>query len=216
MIKKLVSIFVKGIELFFFSFFRRKAKKGGKKTIERWHELVGKRFGRLYVIKAVGIWKGQVTYLCRCDCGNTTEVLSHHLKSGHTRSCGCLRREVARRMGKRGLGKGKNRTHGESSTRLYDIWVGMKQRCYNRNAPNYKWYGGKGIIVCPEWKDSYLPFRDWALAHGYQESLTLGRIDTRKGYHPENCRWITHSENVSEHIRKRYRRQTAGNVLCRT
>jgi hypothetical protein len=161
--------------------------------MEKWHELVGKRFGRLLVIKPVGIW-GQVIWLCRCDCGNTKEVPTYRLKNGHTRSCGCLRKEAIRER------RGGNWTHGESNSRLYNIWVGMKQRCYNRKAPNYKYYGGKEIKVCSRWKESdgYWAFRRWALNHGYRDSLVIDRIDSKKGYWPRNCQWVTQSENIKK------------------
>ena len=67
----------------------------------------------------------------------------------------------------------------------------MMSRCYNKNSSNYKWYGGKGITVCDEWRNDFLNFRDWALENGYSKELTLDRIDGEKGYCPENCRWIT-------------------------
>lgn len=70
-------------------------------------------------------------------------------------------------------------------------YKGMMSRCYNKNASNYKWYGGKGITVCDEWSNDFLNFRDWALENGYSKELTLDRIDGEKDYCPENCRWIT-------------------------
>ena len=70
-------------------------------------------------------------------------------------------------------------------------YKGMMSRCYNKNSWNYKWYGGKGITVCDEWRNDFLNFRDWALENGYSKELTLDRIDGEKDYCPENCRWIT-------------------------
>ena len=70
-------------------------------------------------------------------------------------------------------------------------YKGMMSRCYNENSCNYKWYGGKGIAVCDEWRNDFLNFRDWALENGYSKELTLDRIDGEKDYCPENCRWIT-------------------------
>ena len=90
-----------------------------------------------------------------------------------------------------------NFKHGYTSkNRLYRIWHNMKARCYNPNFNKYKYYGGKGIIVCDEWRTDFLKFRDWALNNGYADNLTIDRIDSNKNYCPENCRWITLTENT--------------------
>lgn len=88
------------------------------------------------------------------------------------------------------------RKYGVAATRLYRIWGGMKSRCYNPNQRNYKYYGAKGIEVCEEWKSSFEAFRKWATENGYQEDLTIDRIDGDKGYSPDNCRWTTMSEQL--------------------
>lgn len=85
-------------------------------------------------------------------------------------------------------------THGESKTRLFHIWQDMRKRCYNTNAINYDRYGGRGITVCEEWRNKYEPFRDWAMANGYKDNLSLDRIENDGPYCPENCRWATASE----------------------
>jgi len=74
----------------------------------------------------------------------------------------------------------------------------MKQRCYNPNNRSYKTYGGRGIKVCDEWRDNFMAFHDWAIANGYEEGLTIDRIDNDGDYEPNNCRWITLQENVSK------------------
>lgn len=82
--------------------------------------------------------------------------------------------------------------------RLYSIWANIKQRCYNKNAKAYKNYGGSGVRVCDDWRNSFLNFQSWALSHGYEDDLTIDRIDSRKDYCPENCRWIPLRENIEK------------------
>lgn len=84
--------------------------------------------------------------------------------------------------------------HGMKHTRIYEIWCGMKKRCYNKNCKSYPNYGGKGITVCDEWKNNFLVFYEWSVKNGYKENLQIDRIDTNKGYSPVNCRWSTHTE----------------------
>ena len=97
--------------------------------------------------------------------------------------------------------------HGETFTRLYRIWLGMKQRCNKPACKEYKWYGAKGIKICPEWAEDFVAFRDWAHANGYKEHLTLERADGAKDYSPDNCSWITNAEQANN--RSDNRRVTA-------
>lgn len=86
--------------------------------------------------------------------------------------------------------------HGDTGTRLYRIWKSMKCRCNNPNHPTFKNYGARGVEVCEDWQKSYTAFKEWALSHGYSESLELDRTDVNKGYSPENCQWISHYEQT--------------------
>lgn len=87
------------------------------------------------------------------------------------------------------------KTHGESSTPLYNIWQSMRDRCRCKTHNAYKYYGGKGIKVCEAWDKDYTVFRDWSKAAGYKVGLSLDRLDTSLGYCPGNCQWLTRSEN---------------------
>lgn len=87
-----------------------------------------------------------------------------------------------------------NFKHGKRNTRLYRIWLQMKNRCYNKRSDRYKDYGGRGIVVCVEWRNSFELFYDWSMSHGYSDELTIDRIDNDGNYEPSNCRWVTIKE----------------------
>jgi len=158
---------------------------------------IGNTYGRLTVIAFDHKRKGHIYYKCSCSCGCTTVTEAGSLRSGRTQSCGCLRHEFLVQQ---------HTTHGYADKeRLYDIWIGIKQRCNNRNYKLYKWYGGKGVKLCYEWND-YVAFRTWSYANGYKDqepetskgdALSIDRIDPDNDYCPENCRWISLRENVS-------------------
>ena len=155
-----------------------------------WREdLTGRVFGMLTVKKFA--WKRGVHYYweCVCSCGKETIVNGYNLRSGKTKSCGCLRATVTAEV---------HTTHGDARqgkvTRLRRLWSGMKNRCNNANMASYKWYGAKGVKVCDEWCD-YAKFKAWALTNGYADNLSIDRIDPDGDYEPSNCRWITRNEN---------------------
>ena len=144
--------------------------------------LVGQRFGRLVVVeRAQNNVCGHTFWKCLCDCGNETIVRGTTLTAGKTQSCGCITSE---RM------KAGNPKHGYRYTRMYSIWASMLKRCNNPNCKSYPNYGGRGIKVCKEWYDPKC-FCEWALSNGYNDDLSIDRIDVNSDYCSENCRWVT-------------------------
>lgn len=161
-------------------------------------DLSGQRFGRLTVIcRAVG--KYDIPhYKCVCDCGNEVIKRGKDLASGNTRSCGCLHKEQLAERNR------KNRVHGGGHTRLYNIYFNMINRCYNTKQVEYHNYGGRGVGVCKEWRDSFVAFREWAIGNGYNDILVIDRIDVNGNYEPNNCRWITKREQQFNKTNTRY------------
>lgn len=159
---------------------------GATKEGNKMEDLTGKQFGELTVTgDRVPDKYGRKLWVCCCRCGGTTNAFSSDLVHGRVKSCGCLRRKASAE---------RKRTHGGYGTRLYSIWKGMKERCFNANYRDYPHYGGRGITVCAEWAASFAAFRDWALANGYALTLTIERRNVNGNYEPGNCTWITLSE----------------------
>lgn len=155
-------------------------------------DMTGKVCGRLTVVSRYETKKRGAYWLCDCECGKQTVVCGRNLRTGHTKSCGCLHDDLS---SERTIER--NRTHEMSGTRLYHIWTDMKKRCKNKNHWAFERYGGRGVSVCGEWDNDFLSFHNWAVEHGYSENLTIDRKDNDGNYCPENCMWVTMVEQAN-------------------
>lgn len=147
-------------------------------TEKRLIDLTGQRFGHLVVISRESKYRRNSTWRCLCDCGKETVVRGDVLSRGTTKSCGC----------------GKGIKHGYFHEPWYQSYKGMMERCYLASNGNYKQYGGKGVTVCEEWHDIN-KFAEWVETSDYSPGFTIDRIDPLGNYEPNNCQWLTRSDN---------------------
>ena len=158
-----------------------------KKT--KYNLLGGEKFGMFVVLSELPKRDNYRYILCRCECGSEIEIRLTSITSGASKSCGCL----TRANDKNNL---DTSTHGLSKHPLYKVYYGILRRCYDTSSQRYNDYGGRGIVMCEEWRNSFLSFYNWALANGWQRRLQIDRYPNNDGnYEPSNCRIATSQQN---------------------
>lgn len=151
----------------------------------RLKDMTNYEFNGCVVLKRAENKGKNVCWLCSCYCGKEFVVRATDIRTGNTKSCGCLNKK---------LSGDRARKHGNRESRLYTIWNNMKMRCINPNSISFKNYGGRGIKVCDDWLNSFENFYKWAMNNGYDNTLTLDRINGNGDYEPNNCKWATMKE----------------------
>lgn len=163
---------------------------------------IGDKFGRWTIIdlstKLNKYGFNDKVALCVCECGTERTLKCALLKIGHTKSCGCLQKDIVS-------------THGYYKHPLYNIWVMMLKRCYKSWCKNYKNYGARGIMVCDEWRNNVVSFIEWSEKNGYKKGLTIERINVNGNYEPSNCTYATKTQQ-NKNTRKAFKLEYEGKI----
>lgn len=147
---------------------------------------IGQKKNCLKIIGITRFENNRKAFLCECDCGNKVLVKPTFWDNETVKSCGCKKEEL--------LSMANRKENPVSKMRIYHIYQGMKSRCFNKKSDNYANYGGRGITICQEWLDDFMNFYNWAIENGYEETLSIDRIEVNGNYEPSNCRWATNAE----------------------
>lgn len=168
----------------------------------------GERYGKLIVLQRAedficSFGRKLVMWKCQCDCGNICSVSTNSLRTGATTSCGCWNYEQQKKSETKKIIHG-DRKKDSPYYKLYERWLGMRERCYSKKSVHYQNYGARGIKMCDEWKNNYLLFKEWALNNGFDTTLSIDRIDVNGDYCPENCRWATNEQQQNNKRNNKY------------
>lgn len=170
-------------------------------------DLTGEHFGKWDVLGYAGNNNDNKSlWWCVCRCNDTKfyKIVGTELSRGKTTSCGC---NVVEENKRRAFIEQYANSYGltkESYKRIYRIYNGMNQRCYNTKSKDYAHYGARGIRICQEWKENKDAFIQWCVNNGYKDNLTIERIDVNDDYKPSNCIWITEIEQASNKTTTKY------------
>ena len=162
------------------------SKKFSKEYLD---SLVNCKFNMLTILSYKKKGKNNNNYfVCKCDCGNITEIRANHLLNDNQYSCGCIRKKYQDSI---------------IGTAIYNTWNRMLHRCYDTKNHKFKRYGQRGIKVCDEWKNNYNNFYNWAINNGFQIGLSIDRINNDGNYEPSNCQWATRKQQMNNTSRNR-------------
>lgn len=151
---------------------------------------IGLKFNNLTIIEALPRENGYRYVIVKCDCGKTKRCSLDNVKTGKSKTCGCLPKPIK---------------HGLIDHPIYKIWCKMKYRCYNKKAVEYKWYGAEGVIVCDEWLNDFQAFYTWAISNGWAKGLEIDKdIKGGKIYSPDNCCFVTKKVNCNNRRSNKY------------